>query len=344
MSKLLMPPGPAAGRSPSTMAIHKLRALEYLVAVVEHGGFSAAARKLGLAAPTVHRLVKALEAELSTVLLDRATTPLRPTPDAVAYVERARLLLTELQGLDASLRDQALAPSGTVVVAAQSVVLQFVLATVLPRFHALHPGVRIDLVDAGTERDLARLGADVLLQFGWPVSQGASLRTLAHTRWLVVASPAYWARHGVPTHPGELARHPCVLFRVPYGEVMRRWTFERAGERAVVEVDGWLLGDHRSALDAPVLAGQMVARVNDLTALAALRDGLLQPVLLDWTGLHAPPLNLLIRRALSRQPRVRACVDFLADEAAQLVRQRLPAGLPAVMPSQPPDWFKRRVG
>lgn len=75
------------------MASHKLRALEYLVAVVEHGGFNAAARKLGVAAPSVHRLVSALEAELGVVLLDRATSPLRPVPDAVAYVESARQLV-----------------------------------------------------------------------------------------------------------------------------------------------------------------------------------------------------------------------------------------------------------
>lgn len=325
------------------MAIHKLRALEYLAAVVEHGGFNAAARRLGVSAPSVHRLVKALEAELGQPLLDRASTPMRPTPDAAAYVERARQLVAELQGLDASLHDRAGAPSGTIAVAAHSVVLQLVLTELLPRFHTRHPGIRVDLVDAGTERDLSRLATDVLLMFGWPPPQAASLRTLAETRWLIVAAPSYWARHGVPRHPSELARHPCVMFRVPYGEVLRRFAFQRGDERVEVEVDGWLTGDHRAALDAPVLAGQMVARINDLTARQGLRDGSLQPVLLDWVGLNSPPLNLLIRRAQARQPRVRAWVDFMAEELAAMTRHRLPAGLPPVQPSQRPDWFRRRV-
>jgi DNA-binding transcriptional LysR family regulator len=131
MSTLLMV-GPVAGGS---VPIHKLRALEYLTAVVEHGGFSAAARKLGVAPPSVHRLVKALEAELGMVLIDHSAAPLRPTPDATPYVERARQLLDELQRLDASLHDQGAAPSGTVTIAAQSVVLQFVLPSVLTRLH-----------------------------------------------------------------------------------------------------------------------------------------------------------------------------------------------------------------
>jgi DNA-binding transcriptional LysR family regulator len=326
------------------MAIHKLRALEYLVAVVEHGGFAAAARRLGVAAPSVHRLVSALEKDLGAQLLDRAGTPMRPTPDAMPYVERARQLLGELRGLDASLHDQASAPSGTVRVAAQSVVLQFVLAELLPRFHVQHPHVCLDLIDAGIERNLLALEADVLLQFGWPPAQQAIVRTLAPTRWLIVAAPSYWARHGIPQHPAELARHSCVCFRTPYGEVLKTWSFQRGAEGVDVPVDGWLLGDHRAALDAPVLAGQMVARVNDLTAMAALRGGLLQPVLLNWEGQNAPPLNLLMRKAMSRQPRVRAFVDFMAAQVEGWVRHRLPAGLPAVKASQRPDWFKRRVG
>lgn len=326
------------------MPIHKLRALEYLTAVVEHGGFNAAARKLGVAAPSVHRLVKALEAELGIVLVDRSASPLRPTPDASTYVERVRQLLGELQGLDAGLHDHVAVPSGTVTIAAHSVVLQFVLPGLLGRLHQRHPKLRLDLVDAGSNRDLAQLGTDLLLQFGWPPPQEAMLRTLAESRWLVVASPAYWARHGVPSHPSELAGHPCMLYRTPYSEVLRRWVFERGGERVEVEVDGWLTGDHRAALDAPVFEGQLVARLNDLTVREGLAAGTLQPVLLDWVGVSAPPLNLLIRKAVSRQPRVRAVVDFLAETGTELARHRLPAGLPPVQPAQRPDWFKRRVG
>lgn len=324
--------------------MHKLRALEYLLAVVEHGGFAPAARRLGVAAPSVHRLVTALEQELETTLLDRSSKPLSTTPDGAAYVARTRQLLSELQSLDSSLRDRGHTPTGVVVVAAHSVVIEFVLTQALPRFHEQFPGVQIDLRDAGNVRDLAQLGADISLQFGWPPPQDAIVRTLADTRWLVVAAPSFWNRHGVPRHPGDLARLPCALYRTPYGEVLRSWTFMRGDEQVSVAVDGWLIGDNRAALDAPVLSGQLAARLNDLTTREALQDGRLQPVLLDWTGLHAPPLNLLLRRALARQPRVRAFVDHMVNWAADATRQRLPAGLPPVPVAKPPDWFKRRVG
>jgi DNA-binding transcriptional LysR family regulator len=326
------------------MAIHKLRALEYLVAVIEHGGFAAAGRRLGVSAPSVHRLVTALERELGLPLLDRSRTPIRPTPDAVRYVDRARQLVGELQGLDMSLRDRADAPAGTVSVAAQGVAIQFFLAPMLAAFHERYPDIRIDLRDVGVQRDLTQLDADLLLTFGWPPAQDAMLRTLAQTRWLVLAAPAFWERHGRPRHPADLAHLPCVLFRTPYGEVIRTWTFVRGRERVDVAVDGWLCGDHRSALDAPAFAGQAVVRVNDLTATDALRDGTLEPVLLDWVGQHSPPLNVLIRKSVSRQPRVRALIDFMAEIARHKAGARLPAGLPPVATAQKPEWFRRRVG
>ena len=325
------------------MSIHKLRGLEYLVAVVDHGGFNAAARHLGVAAPSVHRLVKSLESELGLVLIDRSAHPLRATADAVSYIERARALLADLRELDASLHDKSQAPRGKITLAAQNVVLQFVLPTVVPRFHARYPEIELDVIEAGTVRDLSKLGVDMLLQFGWPPSQDAMLRTLAETRWLVVAPSSYWARHGVPQHPAELAQHRCALFRTPFGEVLREWVFERGDERAVVHVDGWLASDNRYVLDAALYAGLLVERVNDLAAHPGMGDGRLQAVLLDWTGANSPPLSLLVKRSLARQPRIRACIDFLVEYAEELMAARLPAGLPPVRPAHRPDWWRKRV-
>lgn len=324
--------------------MHKLRALEYLIAVLDHGSFAAAGRRLGLAAPSIHRLVTALERSLGVPLLDREATPMRALPDAEAYVAKARVLVEEHRALDESMRDRAQTPGGSLVVAAQSVAIRFLLADALPPFHDRFPGVRIELRDAGSVRDIGQLRADVLLQFGWPPPQEAILRTLAHTRWLVVATPAFWNRHGRPRHPSELAGLPCTLFRTPYGELTREWVFERGRERVAVEVDGWMTGDDRRALDSSLYAGQVMARINDLTLGNGLRSGALEPVLLDWVGQHSPPVNLLIRKALNRQPRVRAFVDFLAEHVNEATRHRLPQGMPPIAVAKRPAWFKRRAG
>jgi DNA-binding transcriptional LysR family regulator len=125
--------------------------------------------------------------------------------------------------------------------------------------------------------------------------------------------------------------------------VLKQWVFECDGQKQVVDVEGWLVSDSRSVLEGPLLAGQMVARVTDLSTRRELADGSLQPVLLDWTGLHSPPISLVAKRSLTRQPRVRAWIDFAAEYTAELARGRLPGGLPAVRPSERPEWWKRRV-
>ena len=303
---------------PLAMAIHKLRALEYLVAVVEHGGFAAAARRLGVAAPSVHRLVGASKRRWGPSFSTAARPPCerrrtRPRTSSgrgscwanCAASMPAFSTRSTRRGNRHGRRPERRAAVRDCRAAAD--------------FHVQYPTVRIDLIDAGIERSLSTLGTDVLMQFGWPPAQDAIIRTLAPTRWLVVAAPSYWARHGVPQHPSELARHPCVLSRTPYGEVLQNWSFERGAERVEVAVDGWLLGDNRPAREAPVLAGQLVARFNDLSVTAALRAGLLQPVLLDWEGQNSPPLNLLMRKGLARQPRVRAFVDFMASQVEAII-------------------------
>ena len=326
------------------MSVHKLRALQYLVAVADHGGFAPAARWLGLTAPSVHRLVCALETELGVQLLDRNATPIKPLPDAREYVAQARFLVEQHRALDDSLCDRASAPAGMVIIAAQNVAIQYVLAQALPHFHRRFPDVRIEVRDAGNSRDVNQLGADVLLQFGWPPPQDAIIRTLAHTRWIIVGAPALWKMYGVPTHPRDLEHVPCAVFRTPYGETVQEWTFERGRDRVAVKVDGWLTAADRCALDAPVVAGQLAACINDLTAKQYLRNKILQPVLLDWVGQHSPPMNLLVRKPMARLPRVRALVEFLVEHAKEMAESRLPAGLPPVPIAQRPPWFKKRVG
>ena len=59
---------------------------------------------------------------------------------------------------------------------------------------------------------------------------------------MVAAAPAYWAAHGVPQHPSELARHVCLPLRSVDGTVMDLWSFTRAGETVAVRRFGgyWL--------------------------------------------------------------------------------------------------------
>jgi DNA-binding transcriptional LysR family regulator len=157
---------------------------------------------------------------------------------------------------------------------------------------------------------------------------------------MICASPAYWAAHGVPQRPADLAQHTCLLFRGPEGAVLDLWRYERAGVSESIAVTGWLVSSHRDALLDAVLAGEGVGRFTDITVREHLRSGRLVPALLDWETKDGPPVHLLYRAGHKRTPRVRLFVDFATRLFAQLDAQR-DEGVAARLSAERPQWYRR---
>ncbi len=317
----------------------RLRALQYFVASAEEGSFAGAARRLDVSVPSVHRMVTALERTLGIALFDRSAQGLAPTASGARYLDACRPLLDELAAIDDAVALSAQRPAGTLSIGAHPQIAHPFLMPALPRFRVRYPEIRIDLrvIHRLDDRDAAML--DVFLLHGWPQADDLVHRRLERADSLVVAAPSYWAAHGIPRRPEDLARHACLVLRNPAGILLDLWEFEREGARVQVAVDGWLESNDREIVLDGVLAGEGVARVTRLTSRAHVQTGRLVPVLTDWVVQGGPPLNLLYRPALRRAPRVRAFIDFVdtllreadADDAA-------PARRPTVAL---PDWHRR---
>lgn len=184
----------------------KLRALQYFVAAAETGSFTAAARQLELSVPAVQKLVVALEQSLGVTLFERTTRGLTLTPSGAGYLESCRPLLLELASADEDLRRTTSRPSGTLVIGIHSPLAHHVLLPVLPIFHARYPEIQIDVRVIHRLSDVDAKAADVFLLHGWPEAGELVHRRMGFAKSLIVASPAYWATHGVPQHPEELQR------------------------------------------------------------------------------------------------------------------------------------------
>ena len=313
----------------------RLRALQYFVGAAEEGSFAGAARRLGVSVPAVHKLVAALEASLGVALFERSVRGLTLTASGRTYLDACQPLLAELQALDEVVGRSATRASGVLVVAAHPQLARHFLLPELPRFHDLCPDVQVDLRVINRLADVDAAPAEVFLLHGWPEAQDMVHQPLGHARSCIAAAPSYWARHGRPQHPRDLAQHPCVLMRNPAGILLDLWEFEREGaggaERVEVQVGGWISSNAREATLDLVLAGHGVGRFNDLTTREPRLDGRLVPVLGDWAVRGGPPLNLLYRAAQRRTPRVRRFIDFvqlLLRELDDDGQQRGPVDLP----------------
>lgn len=323
----------------------KLRALHYFVAAAEEGSFSAAARRFDVSVPAVTKLVSALERDLGVKLLDRSTQGLALTARGAQYLESCTPVLAQLADADRALAGPGARRARNLVVGAPPLLSRALLVPALPRWHERHPHVHIELrtADFLTVKDTDVRGVDVLVALGWPGSVDLVQRPLAQSRLIVCASPAYWRRHGVPNRPAELVNHDCPLVRSPEGTVLDLWRHTRDGVADEVAVSGWLTCASRDDVLQAVLLGQGVGRFADLSVWPFVRDGLLQPVLLDWESSDSPPFSALIRPEARRDAVVQDFVAFLADILAPVEAKCSEAfgARPSVMR---PRWYASRQG
>lgn len=323
----------------------KLRALHYFLAAVEEGSFSGAARRFDVSVPAVTKLVAALERELGAKLLDRNTRGLKLTARGDVYREACKPLLAQLDDADRAVSGDGLMRVRTLVVGAPALFTRALLIPALPDFRERQPKVAIELrtVDHLTVTDSLARGIDVLVALGWPTALDMIQRPLAQTRLIVCASPAYWRRHGMPERPSDLSRHACVTVRSPEGTVLDLWRHSRESEVEEVAVRGWLTCESRDDVLQAVLHGQGVGRFADLSVWSHVRDGLLQPVLLDWDSADAPPFNALVRPDARRDGPTQEFVAFIGQLLSDVEAQCKALIGPRPTPKQP-DWYTKRQG
>ena len=320
----------------------KFRALQYFVAAAEEHSFSGAARRLEVSIPAIAKLINSLERNLGARLFERTAHGLTLTADGETYLDACRPLLEQVAAADEAVTGAVARPRGVLVVGAMPQLAVHCIVPALPRFHLRYPDIQIDVrvINRVNEADAGSI--DVFVLLGWPTHADLVHRRIAETRQLTCAAPAYWAAHGVPQHPQELARHVCFAFRNPEGTVIDLWRYERNGEEEAVAISGWLLSNHRDVnLDA-VLAGEGVARISDLSAQAHFTSGRLVPVLLDWEMKDAPPVNLMYRASHRRPARVRVFIDFITALFRDMEAER-EHGIMARLGDRP-DWYGRRYG
>lgn len=318
----------------------KLRALQYFSAAAEQSSFSAAARRLGVTAPAIVKLVNALERSLGVVLFDRTARGLTLTADGENYLETCGPALEQLANADELITRATASPQGIVVVGTPSMIGQHCILPALPKFHARYPEIQVEFRDVMGIRPADAKSVDVIVSHRWPQHDEFVKRTLSPMSFVVCASPSYWAANGIPKSPRDLERHDCVLYRYWQGTVVDHWKFSRGGIEESVTVNGWFVTDDRETMLDEVVAGHGVGRFLDLTTRAPLRSGLLVPVLRDWESLESPAVELFYRPAQRRIPRIRAFIDFVGEVFRQLATERTTPSRPAGS-SERPRWLGR---
>ncbi len=282
------------------------KGLREFVAVVEQGGFTAAADALDVSASFVSRRVKQLEQQLGTRLLHRTTRTVRLTEMGRIYYERSREILDRLEALESDMADLQQRPKGLVRMTAPGLYAERYVAPAVAAFTVKYPEVSIELDTRMRVVDIVAEGYDLAIRMSALADSNLVARKLVPRRVMVCASPAYLARNGRPKDPDDLRSHNCLaLPDMP-------WRFAYPDAIRVVKVRGsWISNNGRALVEAAAL-GIGLVRLADYYMDKELERGALEVVLEDFEVEDAATWIIYPDRH-HLPTRVRFLIDFLAE-------------------------------
>lgn len=299
------------------MRLPDLEAWAIFASVVEHRSFSGAADAIGVSKATVSKAVTRLEAHLGQSLFHRTSRRLTLTENGKGLAEHAARILAEANAAEEAALDAANAPTGLVRVAAPMSLGLLAIAPVIADFLVLNPGIQIDLHLSDARVDIVAEGFDIALRIATLPDSSLRSRKLADMRMHVVASPAYLALHGRPTHPGQLGEHRCFA----YTNVTSPWRFVGPdGTEVSVRLNGPLATNSGEAMLPALRRGLGIAMLPEFIVAEDLKAGRIEIILGDWAP-HTGALHLMTPPGTLRPARVEGLIAFLTDRLKQICVQ-----------------------
>lgn len=276
--------------------------------VAELGGFTAAAKAIGVTTSSVTKSITRLEESLGVQLLHRSTRAVHLTEFGAAYLERCVQILLDLEEAEAQLRDSNLSPAGTVRVCLPPSFGRMTVVPALDRFFAQYPQVKIELYLKGQTTNPIEGGYDLTVHSGRLADSRLVNRLLIRGPQKTVASPRYLEKHGVPLCPADLLQHNCII-----GGFGPMWPFGRTRDsNETVRVSGSLSTDSGDVIREAAIAGVGIAQATWWLFKDDIAAGRLVAVLTEFES-EAEPISIVLPATRRTPAKVRALVDFLLE-------------------------------
>jgi len=294
--------------------MESLNHLECFLQSAEGGGFSAAARRLGLTPAAVSKNVARLEARLGVRLFQRSTRSLTLTEAGERLLAQARGPLAELQGALADASGDAGKPSGVLKVGMAHAVGRLYLVPLLAEFLRRYPDVQPDWRFDNRTVDLIGEGYDVAIGGGIELAPGVVARELGRPRVLVCAAPAYMSGRPAPREPADLASMEGIARRSAETGRLRGYVLRnRAGQEATAEFRPIATFDDPEAMAQAACRGLGVALLPGPHAAPYLESGQLLRLLPDWHA-EVGPLSIYYSSKKGLPAKTRVFVDFIIEQ------------------------------
>jgi DNA-binding transcriptional LysR family regulator len=285
--------------------------MEVFTRVVELGGFSAAARALRMTPSAISKLVGRLETRLGARLVNRSTRTLQVTPEGRLFYDRSIRLLADMDEVERSVA-QAEAPTGKIRVSANVPVGRQLLLPIVPAFLEAYPELSLEISLTDLVIDLLEQRTDVALRSGPLKSSQLVARKLGAARMIIVGSPGYLARCGVPKTPRELAQHNRLSFN--YARTAKGWPLIDGDVERSIPPKGNVKVSDGDTLRTLAVGGVGLARLASFMVTEDIAAGRLVPVLETFNPGDLDELHAVYLGQGGLLPvRIRVFLDFLSQ-------------------------------
>lgn len=287
--------------------------MSLFVAAIDTGSLSGAARKSGVSLSSVSRHLSALEERVGTRLVIRTTRALALTEAGQRYYDKAKRVLAEIDDMEATLLTDAETPVGRLHVAGPTLFGRFFMLPLLAKFAVAHPKIVLDVLLLDRQLNLIEEGIDVAVRIGAMVDSSLIIRKLGALRWVVCAAPAYLEQRGTPQSLADLSDHDCLIYS--QHNISAEWQLLDNGRPAQVHVPVRMRSNTLDGVVAAAVEGAGLVYAPAWSVMNFVETGRLK-IVLSKHELPARPINAVFTHNRLMSGRVRALVDYLAEQYA----------------------------
>ncbi len=285
-------------------------AIPVFVAVIENGGFAAAARKLGVSKSAVSKRITQLESRIGGQLLHRSTRRISLTEAGERYFSHAVEALAAAREAEDSVAQLQSKPQGRLRINTPMSFGRLHVAPMIPGFLKRYPGIEIEMVMEDRVVDLIEGGFDLAIRAGSLPDSALVARKLAPCQNVLCAAPEYAAAHAMPIEPSDLQTHNCLHYA--YSKDVQEWNFLGARQPIKVQTKGNYLVNNSEALREALIGGMGIGRLPTFIAGPDIAAGRLLRVLESYR-MPSQTIYAVFPERRHLPAKVRAFVDFAVE-------------------------------
>lgn len=295
----------------------RLRAMELFLSISQTRNFSETARRFGISATGVSRMITEIEDQMKVKLLLRSTRQVTLTESGQEYARQLEDILWRIKELQANVTAISSAPQGQLRVHSRVMFGLGVLPPLVAAFRKLYPAIHIQLTLTEAPVDLRRDQFDIDFRISPPVEAGVKRRMLFQSERYLVAAPSYLADRLAPRVPEDILAHECLAYQLPGDRYT--WLFKQQDAVNEIVFQPRHVSNSGIALLELARLGEGLALLDDYTVHNDIRLGRLVRVLDDHRisnkgfdeGMYATILDTPIIPA-----KIRLFLDFVAEHVA----------------------------